>query len=402
MTSGTPALLPDMQFWLQARRSRLAELGVCASGAESVWLDRLLLASDFAFETLQRWPELWPGVLSVAPDLPLELPTEAALEWPQRLRHYRVQQAFAILVGDVIGRNSVETTLAASSALADRCIEAALAAVQCNLAQHHGWLRDADGREQSLVVFALGKLGGGELNFSSDVDLVFAYPEGGRSDGARPLDAEAWFVRAGQRLIQLLDEVTADGFGYRVDMRLRPFGSSGRLALPFAAMEQYFQQEGRDWERYAWIKARAAAGDIEGGEQLLEILRPFVYRRYLDYGALDGLRDMKALIAAEVERREMAEHVKLGPGGIRELEFLVQALQLVRAGREPALRQRGLLAALAALTEAGHFSTAVAECLADAYRFLRQLENRLQMVADQQVHQLPDDPFARTRLALGL
>jgi len=396
------ALPPELQRWLAPRRARLAELGVATRAADSAWLDRVLVASDFAFDTLQRWPSLWAQALRAHPAAALQLPADAAAEWPARLRQYRIQGAFSLLVGDLTGRDRVEVTLRGSSDLADRCIATALSAVQAELAQRHGRVRNAAGEPQSLVVFALGKLGGGELNFSSDVDLVFAYPEAGRSDGSRVLDAESWFVRAGQRLIQLLDEVTVDGFGYRVDMRLRPFGSSGRLALPFAATEQYFQHEGRDWERYAWIKARPVAGDIAAGQQLLDSLRPFVYRRYLDYGALDGLRDMKALIAAEVARRELAEHVKLGPGGIREVEFLVQALQLVRAGREPALRQRGLLDALAALTAAGHFTGAVAERLGAAYRFLRALENRLQMVADQQVHQLPEDPFAQTRLALAM
>lgn len=395
-------LPPELQRWLLARRARLAELGVASTAADSAWLDRVLLASDFAFDTLQRWPALWAQALRDEPVAALQLPADAAAEWPARLRRHRVQRAFALVVGDVIGRDAVDVTLRSSSALADSCIASALSALQAELAQRHGWVRNAAGEPQSLVVFALGKLGGCELNFSSDVDLVFAYPQSGSSDGARPLDAEAWFARAGQRLIQLLDEVTVDGFGFRVDMRLRPFGGSGRLALPFAATEQYFQHEGRDWERYAWIKARPVAGDIAAGEQLLGNLRPFVYRRYLDYGALDGLREMKAMIAAEVARRELAEHIKLGPGGIRELEFLVQALQLVRGGREPELRQRGLLDALAALTAAGHFSPAIAERLGAAYRFLRRLENRLQMVADQQVHQLPEEPLARCRLACAL
>ena len=187
------------------------------------------------------------------------------------------------------------------------------------------------------MVFGLGKLGGGELNFSSDVDLIYAFAEHGDSDGPRPLDAEDYFTRLGQRLAQLLGDVTADGFCHRVDLRLRPFGASGRLALSFSAMEQYYQREGRDWERYAWIKARPVAGDLAAGERLLETLRPFVYRRYLDYTALDGLREMKAMIDAEVQRREMADNLKLGPGGIREIEFLVQALQLIRGGREPGL-----------------------------------------------------------------
>src|SRR5690606_1543431 len=176
-----------------------------------------------------------------------------------------------------------------------------------------------------LIVFALGKLGGGELNFSSDIDLVYGYDSDDlaeASDGPRPLAAEPYFSRLGQQLARLLGEHTADGFCHRVDLRLRPYGSTGRSAWSLAAMELYFQQEGRDWERYAWQKARPVAGDVAGGEAFLEILRPFVYRRYLDFGALEGLRDMKAAVSAEVARRELADDIKRGPGGIREIEFL--------------------------------------------------------------------------------
>ena len=319
-----------------------------------------------------------------------------------RLRRWRAACSTRLVWRDVHGLDDVDATLVGASRIAEQALQAGTAALSASLATRHGVVRAADGTAQSLVVFGLGKLGGRELNFSSDVDLVYAYPEPGTSDGARPLDAEAWFTRLGQRLAQLLGEVTADGFSHRVDLRLRPFGASGRLALAFGAMEQYFQREGRDWERYAWIKARPVAGDTAAGARLLDALRPFVYRRYLDYGALDGLREMQAMIAAEVQRRELADDLKLGPGGIREIEFFVQALQLIRAGREPALRGTALLPALSALAAAGHVAPATAERLAAAYRFLRRVENRVQMLADQQVHALPDDPLARARVARGL
>ena len=268
--------------------------------------------------------------------------------------------------------------------------------------RRHGIVRAADGTPQRLVVFGLGKLGGGELNFSSDIDLVYAYPQGGESDGARSLAAEDYFARLGQQLAKLLDEPTADGFCHRVDLRLRPFGNAGRVALSFAGMDQYFQREGRDWERYAWLKARAVAGDIEAGEEWLQTLRPFVYRRYLDFGALDGLRDMKAAIAAEVARRELADDIKRGPGGIREIEFLAQALQLIRGGREPVLRERRLLPALRALMETRRISRDDGDALVHAYRFLRKLENRLQMLRDAQTHALPEDALDRARIAHAL
>ena len=286
--------------------------------------------------------------------------------------------------------------------LAETCLRLALDALERDFTLRHGVIRNAQGETQRLIVFGLGKLGGGELNFSSDVDLVYAYESEGESDGDRSLAAQDYFARLGQQLARLLDEVTADGFCHRVDLRLRPFGNAGRIALSFAAMEQYFQREGRDWERYAWQKARPVAGDLGAGDRFLALLRPFVYRRYLDFGALDGLRTMKAAIAAEVARRELADDIKRGPGGIREIEFLVQALQLIRGGREPLLQERQLLPALRGLVAARQVDAGVADELAASYRFLRRLENRLQMLRDEQTHVLPADAPTRLRLARGL
>lgn len=364
-------------------------------------LAKLALASDFAIETLVRQPDLLDR-LDAAAVAPPKLEAEREADWPGQLRRWRAAESTRLIWRDVHGLDSVEDTLAGSSWIAEQALAVALQAVSGVVRSRHGEVRNAAGELQSLVVFGLGKLGGGELNFSSDIDLIYAFAEHGTSDGPRPLDAEDYFTRIGQRLAQLLGDVTADGFCHRVDLRLRPFGASGRLALSFSAMEQYYQREGRDWERYAWIKSRPVAGDIAAGERLLESLRPFVYRRYLDYTALDGLREMKALIDAEVQRREMAGNLKLGPGGIREIEFLVQAMQLIRAGREPALRQHSLLAALSCLGAAGHLPAETTLQLADAYRFLRRLENRVQMLGDQQTHALPENQSSRLRIARAL
>ena len=364
-------------------------------------LSRLALASDFAIDTLVSQPRLLAALDGPA-EPPPPFDPEREVQWPGQLRRWRAAESARLVWRDLHGLDSVEDTLAGSSRIAEQALDAALRVAVEQVRVRHGDLRDESGKPQSLVVFGLGKLGGGELNFSSDIDLIYAFSEHGISDGPRPLDAENYFTRVGQRLAQLLGEVTAEGFCHRVDLRLRPFGASGRLALSFSAMEQYYQREGRDWERYAWIKARPVAGDIDAGERLQSLLQPFVYRRYLDYTALDGLREMKAMIDAEVQRREMANNLKLGPGGIREIEFLVQAVQLIRAGREPALRERGLLAALAALGHAGHLPGATVDSLAAAYRFLRRAENRVQMLADQQVHSLPDAPLARERIARAL
>ena len=403
---------------LDAERDALTERGLARLRAASTSSDalladpgnvervsRVIATSDFALETLRRQPELLATLLHDDGAAPWPVPALLAdntAQWPELLRRYRTAESTRLVWRDVHGLDTVDDTLAGTTRLAEVCLQTALDALEVEFAQRHGVVRAADGSAQRLVVFGLGKLGGGELNFSSDIDLVYAYPQGGDSDGARSLAAEDYFMRLGQRLAKLLDEPTADGFCHRVDLRLRPFGNAGRVALSFAGMDQYFQREGRDWERYAWLKARAVAGDIEAGEQWLESLRPFVYRRYLDYTALDGLREMKAAIAAEVARRELADDIKRGPGGIREIEFLVQALQLIRGGREAALRERRLRVALPALVATRQVSPEEGEMLAQAYRFLRRLENRLQMLRDAQTHALPEAALDRHRIARGL
>ena len=367
-------------------------------------LGDLAVASDFAIETLRRQPELLARLAANAaePLPPPELPADAPATWPERLRRHRAAESTRLAWRDAVEGAPVEEILDGSTRLAEQCLQIALAALEGEFAARHGVVRAGDGSAQRLVVFGLGKLGGGELNFSSDIDLVYCYPQGGESDGARPLAAEEYFARLGQRLARLLDEPTADGFCHRVDLRLRPFGNAGRVALSFAGMDTYFQREGRDWERYAWMKARAVAGDIDAGETWLQTLRPFVYRRYLDYTALDGLRELKAAIAAEVARRELADDIKRGPGGIREIEFLAQSLQLIRGGREAALRERRLLPALQALVQGGQIDGGNGAALADAYRHLRKLENRLQMLRDAQTHALPENAPDRMRIAAGL
>ena len=406
----TPAPLPEALAPLVDRafaRLRLAHADSAqwppAPEVEAV-VRQLAVASDFAIDTLCRQPALL-AILAQPDPPPLPLPVLDPLQpsaWQAQLRRYRAAASTRLVWRDLTGLDDVDATLAGATTLAEDCLRLALEALEAEFAQRHGVVRAEDGSVQQLVVFGLGKLGGGELNFSSDVDLVYAYPQGGESDGKRPLAAEEYFARLGQRLAGLLDETTADGFCHRVDLRLRPFGTAGRIALSFAGMDQYFQREGRDWERYAWQKARAVAGDIAAGEAWLQTLRPFVYRRYLDFTALDGLREMKAAIAAEVARSDRFDDIKRGPGGIREIEFLAQALQLIRGGREPALRERRLLPALRALVEADQIAPADGEALVDAYRFLRRLENRLQMLRDAQTHMLPGDPLDRTRIAVGL
>ena len=383
---------------------RLAQAGVEWPDAALPALQALAIASDFAIDTLVRQPTLLQALLADAatPLPPPELAPGAPDSWPGLLRRYRAAQSTRLVWRDVVEAAPVAEILAGSTALAEDCLRLALAACEDAMAARFGTVHDAQGRPQRLVVFGLGKLGGGELNFSSDIDIVYAYPDEGESDGARTLAAQDYFARLGRQLAKLLDEVTADGFCHRVDLRLRPHGGAGRLAWSFPALEAYFQREGRDWERYAWQKARPVAGDIRAGEDFLETLRPFVYRRYLDFGAIEGMRAMKDLISAEVARRELADDIKRGPGGIREIEFLVQVMQLIRGGREPALQRRGLRASLAAVVAGGLVPPATGEMLGQAYDLLRTVENRLQMRTDAQVHALPQDARERARLAHGL
>ncbi|HJP98585.1 MAG TPA: bifunctional [glutamate--ammonia ligase]-adenylyl-L-tyrosine phosphorylase/[glutamate--ammonia-ligase] adenylyltransferase [Rhodanobacteraceae bacterium] len=409
-----PSLPSTLEHWLSERYAELAAscraAGVVihddAGVAERV--RRVLLASDFAFEAMRADPELLTatGLERLRDPAPASA-RAGALRHPSddvmaALRRFRRAEALRLVFRDVNGLDEVTDTLAGTTALYEELVAAALRHAEGRARARHGTPRNADGVPQALIVMALGKLGGGELNFSSDVDLVLAYPEAGATDGARPLDNAEFFARVAREFVRLMTEATADGVAARVDLRLRPFGEAGPVAASFSAMEQYYQREGRDWERYAWIKARPVAGELAAGKRLLEILRPFVYRRYFDYTALAGLREMKALIDAEVARRDLADDLKLGAGGIREIEFIVQLQQLIRGGRDPSLRARGLLPALDACAARGYLSQRQARALRAAYLFLRLLENRLQMFADRQTHALPVDPAARTRVALSL
>jgi [glutamine synthetase] adenylyltransferase / [glutamine synthetase]-adenylyl-L-tyrosine phosphorylase len=318
------------------------------------------------------------------------------------LRRFRRQQMVRIIWRDIAGLAPLEETLEDLSALADAAIAEALSLLYAWTCREMGTPRNEAGETQPLVVLGMGKLGARELNLSSDIDLIFAYPEAGRTDGPRRPSNEQFFVRLCQRLVQALDNHTADGFVFRVDTRLRPFGSVGPLAMNFAAMESYYGSQAREWERYAMIKARVVAGEPGAGEELMAMLRPFVYRRYLDFGAIESLREMKQLISSELHKKGMEANIKLGPGGIREIEFIGQAFQLVRGGRDKALQIRPILAVLQLLHERELMPQYVVDELIEAYCFLRLVENRLQAWQDRQTHVLPADDTGRLRLARAM
>ena len=375
-------------------------------------LPRVFAASDFVAEACIRDPQLLPDLRSrFGLERPLE-PLEVARRVPPlqatetqmlaALRRWRRRELVRIAWRALAGWADIEESLRESSDFADAAIGSAVRFARQQLAERFGEPRGTDGTEQPLVVLAMGKLGGRELNFSSDVDLVLLFPEHGETDGPRRISNEEFFTRLGQGMIRLLESPTPDGIVLRVDLRLRPFGDSGPLVTSFAALEDYLPLHGRDWERYAYVKARPVLGAECFAELRATSLRPFVYRRYLDYGVFESLREMKTLIEREVARRELAEHVKLGPGGIREIEFIAQTFQLIRGGREPCLQTASLLEALERLGAARILPAAAVRDLAAAYRYLRRVENALQMFADQQTHQLPREPLARERLALAL
>jgi glutamate-ammonia-ligase adenylyltransferase len=318
------------------------------------------------------------------------------------LRQFRLQEMVNIAVADLLFDLELTLSLERLSELADQLILAALNWLTLFCQEKWGIPMSVNGEIQQLLVYGMGKLGGRELNFSSDIDLIFTYPEMGETQGARrSLDNQQFFTRLAQKLITALHQKTADGFVYRVDMRLRPFGESGPLVLTFNAMEDYYQEQGRDWERYAMLKARLV-GQGKYHDQLSTMLRPFVYRRYIDFSVIDSLRRMKMMIAQEVRRKQLKNNIKLGAGGIREVEFIVQVFQLIRGGRVKALQHRRLLTVLPLLVEKGEISAKNEAVLAQAYCFLRRVENIIQALNDEQTQTLPNNEINQARLLWAL
>lgn len=356
-------------------------------------LAELIASGDLAKGyTAHQLQEKYAPLLATCPD-------QQGLQ--QKLREIRQREMLRIAWRDLANWAEPDETLLDLSNLADALIRGAIQPLSRWLADLHGAPIDAKhGQAMELVVLGMGKLGGRELNFSSDIDLVFAYPAAGQTSGPKPLSHQEFFLRLARQLIQALDENTSAGRVFRVDMRLRPFGNDGPLANHFDAFEHYYELHGRDWERYALIKARVIAG--QQGQELLNRLRPFIYRRYLDYTVVAAIQDMKRLIEQEVARKGLADNIKLGAGGIREAEFFVQVHQLIQGGKHPQLQATGWKAALRLLLEEGIIGAADRDGLSRAYDFLRRVENRLQMLADRQTHVLPKEATDQCRLAFAM
>ncbi|WP_130831843.1 bifunctional [glutamate--ammonia ligase]-adenylyl-L-tyrosine phosphorylase/[glutamate--ammonia-ligase] adenylyltransferase [[Erwinia] mediterraneensis] len=408
-------MLSELLPILKTQQEKAAEKLGLALSALSAEQAEALAFSDFIVENLQQYPDWWQALQQQPPQpdewqhyacwLSDELQAvsdEATLM--RTLRLFRRQMLVRIAWMQCLHQATTTQSLQQLSVLAETLIVAARDWVWQECCRDFGTPCNAEGEAQPMLILGMGKLGGGELNFSSDIDLIFSWPENGVTRGGRrELDNAQFFTRMGQRLIKVLDQPTVDGFVYRVDMRLRPFGDSGPLVLSFAALEDYYQEQGRDWERYAMVKARIMGGDEDRwSQELRQMLRPFIFRRYIDFSVIQSLRNMKSMIAREVRRRGLTDNIKLGAGGIREVEFIVQVFQLIRGGRERSLQSRSLLPSLTAIAQLDLLPPGQIEQLREAYLFLRRLENLLQSIADEQTQTLPADPLNRARLAWGM
>ena len=434
MTLFAPERFPDsVQPALQPNLDRLqdafaeADLMAAVAALDTQTLRQLeacVLASDYVVDQLVRYPRLLLQLVDSGDLLSRygndryrsALQTqlagaqdEAALA--RVLRQFRRREMVRIIWRDSCGLADFQETVGDLSHLADACIDGALDKL-------YGWMEpefglpyyhpspspsSQQGQPMPMVVLGMGKLGACELNLSSDIDLMFAYAhEGETRGGRRSLAHRDFFTRLGQKLIKALDENTVDGFVFRVDMRLRPYGSSGALALNFRAMESYYEEQGREWERYAMIKARAIGSDNGDGDELLRRLRPFVYRRYVDFGVIESLRELKKLINQEVLRKGNEDNVKTGAGGIREVEFIAQVFQLIRGGQDVALQQCNLMQVMGIIRDLELLPAAVIQSLCDDYVLLRNVEHRIQALQDRQTQLLPTDPLQQARIAVGM
>ena len=317
--------------------------------------------------------------------------------WMRAMRILRARLMFRWIWQDANRLTNVVTLTRELSDFADAAICAAKAFAYEPLKAKHGEPMGYNGKLQDLIVIAMGKLGAQELNLSSDIDLIFAFDEQGETNGRKCIEVQQFCILWGQKLIYLLDHISADGFVFRVDMRLRPWGDGSALAISHVALEKYLSQHGREWERYAWIKARIVTGGKDG-DDLLEMTRPFVFRKYVDYTAFEAMREMKGMIEREVQRRNIEDDIKLGAGGIREVEFIVQVFQLIYGGSKLELQDRQCLVSLQHLGEFGLLDTTAVAELEDAYLFLRRIEHAIQALNDQQTQSLPIEPDLRRRM----
>ncbi|MDE3272229.1 bifunctional [glutamate--ammonia ligase]-adenylyl-L-tyrosine phosphorylase/[glutamate--ammonia-ligase] adenylyltransferase [Pseudoalteromonas sp. G4] len=368
----------------------------------------LLSLSDFAFRILEQHPnfinylqdQTWLATRHTPEVFQQSLETIDEGAAFQALREYRNLYWLKLAYLDLVDGNDIRDSISYTSQLSETLIDSAYRWAYAQVASVWGKPIDSDGLAMPMLILGMGKLGGFELNYSSDIDLIFTYPYQVETQGGRKsCEAQVFFTKVAQKTIAALNQVTPEGQVFRVDMRLRPFGDSGPLVMSFNAMEEYYQEQGRDWERYAMLKARLLGSESSYWQQFYDLLRPFVYRKYIDFSVIESLRKMKALIAQDVRRKGLTENIKLGAGGIREAEFVVQALQMIRGGREPSLQVQSFCSALEALAELNEVPEDVAATLTDGYLFLRRIEQYLQQFDDKQTQTLPQDELGQQRLS---
>lgn len=410
------APIPEtLQAEAEQRTSQWLEALGTAYAGDMEQVARILCGSDYLYHWAKRQPQWLVEVL--AADLShlsaniLSIQQKLDLTWPeyevkQFLRHQRHYWSMQIAVADILQQLPIRQICYLQSVLAEQLINCAQDWSYQQACKQYGVPVSSEGEEQHLLVLAMGKLGGEELNFSSDVDLIFGYPEDGETrigeEQRKSIENQMFFMRHGQKLISLLSDNTADGFVYRVDMRLRPYGQSGALVANFNALQDYYLEQGREWERFAMIKARVLQAHHHFREQLANIIRPFSFRRYIDFSVLESIRQLKQKITIELQRKDAQNNIKLGDGGIRELEFIVQSLQLISGGRHPQLQAKNWWQALEALVQQGLLKAKDSGGLKSAYEFLRKLENSLQIQADKQTQDLPDNKAEQQKIALLL
>ena len=366
-------------------------------------IQRLAIASSFALEQMSCNPAILHQLQALSRFKldekylrPVLDDTQSVEQVKSILRRYRHQKLVEIIFLDVIESSSLQQTLANLSDLADLLIHYALEASHKFLTTKHGQPLAEDGNDIKLNVIAMGKLGGRELNFSSDIDLICCYANDGELNGFGRLSHQEFFTRVTRLLTQILNEPTEDGFVYRVDLRLRPWGESGPVALSHAALEHYYQLHGREWEQYAMVKARVLTGSDSDKEYLASIFKPFVYRKYHDYRVFEGLAALKDKINLQARSRNMQDNIKLGYGGIREIEFFIQAFQILKGGRNKQLQSTQIFHCFNVLQKQNIVESKTVDDLRDAYIYLRRLENKIQMLADEQIHSCPTNEIPPT------
>jgi glutamate-ammonia-ligase adenylyltransferase len=403
-----PLLQDDQYHWLQLLPILQSDTNRFSEDFQ-LKIQKLAIASSYALEQLCREPTILYQLQSLKYfDLeeskinPVDVSDQGIEQVKRNLRKYRHGKLIEIIYLDVIDNVSLRQTLTNLSDLADLLIRNALEASNNLLVAKHGQPLDEDGNKIELNIIAMGKLGGGELNFSSDIDLICCYPNDGELDGYGRLSHQEFFTRVTRLFTQLLNESTEDGFVYRVDLRLRPWGDSGPVALSHAALEHYYQLHGREWEQYAMVKARVLTGNESDKRHLESILKPFVYRKYHDYRVFEGLSVLKDKINLQARSQGMQDNIKLGYGGIREIEFFVQAFQILKGGRNKQLQSAQIFHCLDVLEKQKIVQFETVEDLREAYIYLRQLENKIQMLADNQTHSCPEKLILQNRIAATL